>query len=102
MGNENMVRLEVRSRSDRGFRRVGRLFGQDPIEDSFTEDAARILETEPQLIVRRLGAAPAAAPPPEPPAPPPPPNPEVRSAIASAAAAPPDASPFVEPAPKKR
>jgi hypothetical protein len=56
MGDENAktVRLEVRAKNERGFRRVGRLFTQDPVEDSFTEDAARILMQEPQLIVRQL------------------------------------------------
>lgn len=51
------VELEVRSRGEAGFRRAGRFFGPDPVEDSFTEDTARILRNEPQLLVRDLGEA---------------------------------------------
>lgn len=53
--NENKsVRLEVRSRGDKGFRREGRLWTPDPVEDSFTEEAAQRLLNEPQLIVRKI------------------------------------------------
>jgi len=53
--NDNKsVRLEVRSRGERGFRREGRLWGTDPIEESFTEEAAQRLLNEPQLIVRKI------------------------------------------------
>jgi hypothetical protein len=51
------VDLEVRSRGAAGFRRAGRFFGPDPVEDSFDEDTARILRNEPQLFVRELSEA---------------------------------------------
>lgn len=52
--NEKQVKLEIRSRRDTGFRREGQLWGPDPVEASFTEEAAQRLENEPQLLVRRL------------------------------------------------
>jgi hypothetical protein len=50
------VRLEVRSKSPDGFRRAGRFFGPDPVEDSFAQDVADRLRNETQLFVRDVGA----------------------------------------------
>lgn len=76
--DQKTVRLEVRSKKENGFRRGGRFFGPDPIEDSFDADAAQRLMNEPNLLTRVLSGnvpqkagASAQAPAPQPPQPPP-------------------------------
>jgi hypothetical protein len=49
------VKLEVRSKSDKGFNRAGYHFSPEPVEiDVDVEKAQRIVD-EPQLFVRQLG-----------------------------------------------
>lgn len=61
------VRLEVRSKGEKGFRRAGMHFGPEPVEVELEEAQAQAVLNESMLFVRRLdGGVPAA--PPAPPA----------------------------------
>ncbi len=53
-----MVKLEVRSKSESGFRRGGRHWGPTPVEVELEEEVANAVMRESQLFVRRLDGGP--------------------------------------------
>lgn len=48
------IKLEVRSKSENGFRRAGRHWGPDPVEVELEDEQAEQVMRESQLFVRRL------------------------------------------------
>lgn len=52
------IKLEVRSKSENGFRRAGRHWGPDPVEVELEDDQAEQVMRETQLFVRRLDGGP--------------------------------------------
>lgn len=53
---ETKVKLEVRSKSDKGFFRAGHHFGPTPVEVEVSPEDAERIRNEPQLLVRGVGA----------------------------------------------
>jgi hypothetical protein len=51
------MKIEVRAKSDKGFRRLGKFWGPEPVEVDLSETDAKVLLAEAQLLTRKLEGA---------------------------------------------